>query len=188
MGEGILSPVGWTEGGRESEEIWFPFSFLFQPVAWLCTLKAESMDSIDLRVMEVDDDDSEDKSMELAGDTLEERLDSVVWNERRELTGGTLFFVLTLEGVLGIGPAVNLLPFLESTFFLKKVESFPEKLLELLHVVDDDDDDDLEVNEGFGTPLRGLITPFVVVFADWIPLCVAVKNTNQIFKETVFVK
>lgn len=93
--------------------------------------------------------------------------------------------MLILEGVFGIDPAVSL-PVLGSAFLLEKVvedfTSFPEELPELPHdedglegsfltAVEELKEDDVEFNEGFGTALRGPITPVifdpcaVVVFA-----------------------
>lgn len=139
------------------------------------------------------DDDSEDHSlMELTGDMLEEWLDETEWDERRELAGGAgLFFVRILEVVLGIDPAVSL-PVFGSTFFLETfTEDFTlvseEQLLELLHdedglvgsvfsAVEEPREEDLELNKGFGTPLRGPINPVtcVVDFAAWVPFWVTV--------------
>ncbi|MFS7908700.1 hypothetical protein Hanom_Chr01g00086211 [Helianthus anomalus] len=102
-----------------------------------------------------------------------------------------------LEGVLGItDPAVSL-AVLESTFFLEKFTftSFPEEQLlddedglvgSVLSVADEPAEDDLEPIEGFGTALRGPITPvtfdpcIVVGFAVWVPFCAAVtyKEAN----------
>lgn len=120
-------------------------------------------------IVEVDDDDDfvENSLMELAGDMLDERLD---------LTGGGLFFVLILDGVWGIIDVVVSLPVLASTFFLEILTddltftSVPEEqLLELLHdedglagsvlrAVEVPKEDDFELSNGFGTPLRGTTT------------------------------
>lgn len=107
--------------------------------------------------------------MELAGDILEEIL---------ELTGGCLLPMLILDGVLGItDPAVTLVD-LVSTFFLEifTLTLVPEEQLlddedglvvSVLSVVDEPEADDLELTEGFGTALRGPITP--VTFDPCIP-------------------
>lgn len=105
--------------------------------------------------------------------------------------------MLTLEGVLGItDPAVSLVV-LETTFFLEMFAftSVPEEQLlddddglvgSVLRVVEEPKEDGLELIEGFGTALRGPITPvtfdpcIVVGFAIWLSFCVTVTSNMKI--------